>query len=217
MRLAAFFFLALAGASFAAPLTRDLGEGLAYHRAAALPAELPAAEAKPQPLVLDLRFALARDDATESLASWLKSHATRTTPVIVLVNAETAAAVIRTLAALPSQPGLLTLGSSAAGWTPDITLAPPLDAERRAYDAFAAGASLDSLLRQNTDKPRRDEAALMRGLANPVEEGSDDDLVDPAPDDDAAKLAPADPPPPTDVALQRAVHLHRALLALKRL
>jgi len=39
-----FHLLALAlatGCSFAAPLTLDLGQGLAYHRAHSLPADLP--------------------------------------------------------------------------------------------------------------------------------------------------------------------------------
>lgn len=222
MRLAAVFLFALAGVSVAAPLTRDLGEGLAYHRASVLPADLPVADAAPQPLVLDLRFARADEGAAEALASWLKSHATRTTPAIVLVNVETPFVLRRAFTELAAQPGLLTLGSPAAGWVPDITLAAPLDAERRAYDALAAGTSLDSLLRQNTDKPRHDEAAMMRELANPPKQISDEPLTDPATDaaiaSDAAKPAPPPAPPPTiDFALQRAVQLHRALLALKRL
>ena len=222
MRLATFFFLALTGASFAAPLTRDLGEGLAYHRAAVLPADLPPADAAPKPLVLDLRFARADEGAAEALAFWLKVHSTRATPAIVLVNAETDSSLRPAFAELASQPGLLTLGSPAAGWIPDITLTAPLEAERRAYDALAEGASLDSLLRQNTDKPRHDEAAIMRELANPPEDVTDDPLTDPAdevaPDADSAKNAtPPAPPPSIDLALQRAVQVHRALLALKRL
>ncbi len=218
MRLAAVFLFALASASVAAPLTRDLGEGLAYHRATALPADLPAADAPRQPVVLDLRFARADERAADALASWLKSHATRATPVIVLVNAETDSALLPAFATVNAQPGLLTLGSPAAGWIPDLSIATSLDAERRAFDALAEGASLDSLLRQNTDKPRHDEAALMRELANPPEAIPDDLLSDAVDEVARATEATTPAPPPTiDFTLQRAVQLHRALVALKRL
>lgn len=211
---AAILLVTLCGSTHAAPLQRDLGQNLAYHRAHTLPAELPDASAKAQPLVLDLRFTLASEGAAAALTSWLRVNATRTTPVIVLVNAETAPALHTTFASLGSQPGLLVIGSAASGFIPDIALPTSLEAERRAYQALADGASLDSLLREHTDKPRHDEAAIMRERTNPPEDPEEDELSD----DPPQKTASEPPPPRTiDFALQRAVQLHRALLALNRL
>ena len=216
----ALLFLVFVGAIHATPLQHDLGHNLAYHRAHTLPDDLPAATAKAQPLVLDLRFTIAGDGAAQALAIWLRSHATRATPVIVLVNAETPRALHPVFAALTSQTGLLTIGSPASGFIPDISLAIPLEAERRAYQALEQGVSLETLLRENTDKPRRDEAAIMRERDNPPEEIPEEELTDeeltenPA---SAKETKTAAPPPLIDKALQRAVQLHRALLALKRL
>jgi hypothetical protein len=139
----------------------------------------------------------------------------------VLVNAETPRALHPVFAALTSQTGLLTIGSPASGFIPDISLATPLEAERRAYQALEQGVSLETLLRENTDKPRRDEAAIMRERDNPPEEIPEEELTDeelaenPASAKETKTAAP--PPPLIDNALQRAVQLHRALLALKRL
>ncbi|HUR59923.1 MAG TPA: hypothetical protein VM029_19535, partial [Opitutaceae bacterium] len=62
LRVALVFLVTQACAS-AAPLTRDLGLGLAYFRAHDLPADLPAAEGRKQACVLDLRY-VRGDDKT---------------------------------------------------------------------------------------------------------------------------------------------------------
>lgn len=214
--LASLLFVSLG--AHAAPLELDLGEGLGYFRAHTLPADLPPASAKPRPLVLDLRFSTASDGAANALEAWIKFRATAATPVLVLVNADTPAAFHSVLASFKAQPGFLTLGAATPDFTPDLALDTKGDVERRAYDALEHGTSVDSLTRQNTDKPRNDEASLMHERENPADDFADDPLNDLTDHDDAppARTPPA-APPLIDVALQRAIQLHRALLALKRL
>jgi hypothetical protein len=213
--LASLFFFSLA--AHAAPLELDLGQGLGYFRVHALPADLPPASAKSRPLVLDLRFSTANDSAANALEAWIKFRATAATPVLVLVNADTPAAFHSVLASLKAQPGFLTLGAATPDFTPDLAVETDAEVERRAYDALEHGASVDSLTRQNADKPRNDEASLMHERENPVDDFADDPLNDLTDHDEPPVRTPSAPPPLIDVALQRAIQLHRALLALKRL
>lgn len=208
-------FLSAVAALHSAPLERDLGEGLVYFRAPELPADLPPAAKKTTPLVLDLRFATAGDHAATALDSWLRFRATRATPAFILINAETPAALLGVFAVLKSQPGLVTIGSSSDAFTPDIVISSPPEVERRAYDALPAGTAVQALIAENTDKTRVDEASIMRERADPFFAAEPPDLTD----DEESEASKAPPPPaaPVDHALQRAVHLHRALLALKRL
>ncbi len=202
-----------------APIARDLGEGLSFYRAHALPADLPKTPAKPSPLVLDLRFATAAPDAATAFEAWLKFRAAPASPVLVLINAATAAPLRAVLAAEKSYPGLVTLGPSSSEIAPDIAVDATADEDKSAYDALEHGAVLDSLLKENADKLRNDEAALIRERANPPEDPTSPAAdSDDTPSDLAEKSpAPPSPPPIIDATLQRAVHLHRALLALKRL
>jgi len=107
-------------------------------------------------------------------------------------------------------PDLVVLGPAARNFEPDISLAVAPAVERRAYDALENGASADSLITEPVEKARNDEERLDR-----------DRLADSAPPDqgvEPGQPAPArEPPPLIDPVLQRAVQLHRALLALKRL
>ena len=81
-----------------------------------------------------------------------------------------------------------------------------IEEERRAYDALEAGASVNSLLADNPNKVRNDEASLSKDrLAEASADAADNAL--------SGKRAP----PPIDATLQRAVHLHRALAALKKI
>ncbi len=76
--------------------------------------------------------------------------------------------------------------------------------DKRAYDALESGASVESLLSDYPDKPRIDEAYLEKEHLS---------------DSDAPDLPTDKPPPPkplVDALLQRAVQLHRGLVALKR-
>jgi hypothetical protein len=195
-------------------LQRDLGQGLQFFRAHILPADLPSDKAKSGPLVLDLRYTLAETDAAKALDAWLKFRATERTPVLVLFNPDTALSLRDLLASAEGQPGLITLGRPAATFIPDIPIDCSPDEERKAYDALEKVDSADPVLRENIDKPRVDEASIMRARAetsSPAEVESKD-LVE-----NADKKPAAVPATPIDRPLQRAVQLHRALLALKRL
>jgi hypothetical protein len=211
----AFLFLSLA-TLHAAPLERDLGRGLVYFRAKVLPADLPAT-VPPQrrSCILDLRYATGGEGAASALDAWLKLHASERKPVLVLANTATGAALLAPLASRRPSAGVLLLGVAGRGFQPDIALKITPENERRAYDALEAGATIESLLTENSDKLRNDEARLAKeyaaGTAAPAYERPDE----PPADKPAAATAPA--PIPIDLVLQRAVHLHRALLALKKI
>lgn len=214
----ALLFALLFAAARAAPLAADLGQGLAYYRAHALTAELPTINSvRAQPCVLDLRFATGDGNAAAALAGWLKDHARPRTPVFVLANAGTSSALRAVLLRRSANsPVFVVIGPSSPGFTPDIPLAVLPDADRAAYDAADQGTSLDKLVTELVEKPRNDEAHIVRErLPSPLEWDSPR-TPPPAP---APSASPAPPPPPAllDRVLQRAVHLHRALLALKKL
>jgi hypothetical protein len=97
---------------------------------------------------------------------------------------------------------------------PDIAVKITAAEERRAYDALESGAKLESLLTDNPDKPRNDEARLAK---EHLPDSAPDDAVDDDPSLPAEKKAPAKTAPPIDGVLQRAVHVHRGLLALKKI
>lgn len=210
--LAVLLLAAAASSSLpAAPLERDLGEDLGYVRVHALPADLPSATAKARPLVLDLRFASGNADAATALAAWLKFSTTPQTPVFVLVNQATAPALLAVFAG-PPHPGIFTLGSAPPPTAIDFPVEIPAADERAAYDALEHGMDIPALTRENLDKPRADEASIARERANDTTETPPEaDDIDPP-----ADAKPAPPPPLIDHALQRAIHLYRALHALKR-
>ena len=200
---AAFSLFVLAVSAAAAPVTRDLGEGLTLLRARELPVDLPAAEpGKKGAVVLDLRYAKGEREGVAALSAWLKARASLRTPVFVLANSDTAEPLRGALAAEGALPGVLVIGVATRGFRPDIAIEISPENERRAYEALEDGAPLASLLVENPDKIRNDEASLSR-----------DRLADAS----AADTKKRPPPPPLDLALQRAVHLHRALVALKKI
>jgi len=131
--------------------------------------------------------------------------------------------------------GIITLGARTPALTPDIAVSVSSEDDRHAYDAFGDGTPLDKLLNSALEKKRFDEAALVRDRANAMNPnsdlGSDDDTSalspeapEVAPSVSLARPAPApvpakkaEPPPIIDAVLQRAVQLHRALVALKKI
>ena len=145
----------------AKPLILDLGQGLAYHRAQTLPADLPAASpARPQPLVLDLRYTTGGPDAAITLAAWLKFRAVPRTPVFILANAETSPALRAAFAEREDTPGLIVLGLNGPDFTPDLALTADPATARRAYDALTQPEALTTLITPTLTKARNDEAAL---------------------------------------------------------
>jgi len=203
--------LLAAAALRAAPLERDLGQGLAYVRVHAVPADLPAPEAKSGPTVIDLRYVAAPPaDSLAALQAWLRFHASPATPVFVLFNAQTGANIRAALARLSRAPGFLSIGPDLPDHPADSTIDTTPETERQAYDALELGAAPETLIAENAGKPRQDEAALAQNHDAAAEVTGDE-----AGDADPEAAKPA--APPVDSALQRAVHLHRALVALHRL
>lgn len=205
VRAFALLLLWSAAVAVAAPLQHELGDRLRYHRAADLPADLPAAQpGRKTPLVLDARFSRGDEAAAIATQAWLRFYASSRTPVFVLANVETSAEVRRVLAALRRTPGILVIGRPTRDFEPDVPIKTSAENERKAYDALASGVPVAALVVENPDKVRNDEASLSR-----------DRLAEASAE--IAEQAKAKPPPPIDAALQRAVHLHRALVALRKL
>ncbi|WP_091057856.1 hypothetical protein [Opitutus sp. GAS368] len=189
----------------------DLGSGLAYLRIhslaesdAALHQAVPGAGA----LVLDLRYATARDDSAAALQSALAGHAAGA-PLFILVSPATPAALAAVIRTSPA----LTLGAPGSTPAPKVVVQTDAATDRRAYDALEAGTALDKLITGKIEKERFDEATLVHEFKN----GNPDAEPPPPPDPTAPKPAgaPETPAPLIDRVLQRAIHLHRTLLALK--
>lgn len=192
------------GGGAAGRLDRDLGEGLAYSRLYGLSAERVAAEElMPGPWVLDVRYAPADARAATALLERLGSRASPRAPVFVLANVETGPELRRALRERLRAPGIIVIGVATPDFQPDLSVRATPDEERRAYDALETGAEVASLLTENPDKERNDEASLSRpGGTEAAEAG---------PDESAPATAPI------DAALQRAMQVHRAWVALRKI
>ena len=192
----------------------DLGRGLRYLRLGTAPIDEPtsaAALAAPA-LVLDLR--LATGDATnEALVRHALSGCTTQRPLFVLLGADTPAPL---RAALPDTPGLLTLAAHDSGIPAKLVIATPAACDRAAAEALATGKLPREFIDAKIEKPRFDEAQLTRDHANGRRE-STEPTPTPAPKDKTGEPAKDAPAPLQDMLLQRAVFIHRALLALDRI
>ncbi|MBK8475942.1 MAG: hypothetical protein IPL39_06415 [Opitutaceae bacterium] len=111
---------------------------------------------------------------------------------------------------MPAAPAILTLGYASPGFAPTLAVSTEPALDRAAVAALAAGRPARELIEEKLDKPRFDEARLARNHANGRR---GDDAAPP----DESKEPPASEVPVKDLVLQRAVFLHRALLALGRL
>lgn len=207
----------------AAPL--DLERNLTYVRLHRLPedaAVLTAAWHAPA-LVVDLRHVAG--DPAQAIPAELPPRP-RSAPLVALIGPDTASVLLALIR--EHAPALITIGLAAPGLTPDIVLPVSPEADRRAYDALDAGASVESLISEKIAKPRFDEAALAHEHTadTAADEGARPAAGGPSDFPPAAGPPPATPavPPagapeatPRDAVLQRAVQLHRALLALGKL
>lgn len=211
---AVFLFLGLAALAAAVPV-RDLGRGLVYYRVHQLPADLPnIAAADKRVCIVDLRYTDGNAEAANALEAWLKNRAAPRTPVFVLANSNTGGPLLAPFASRLPGSGIILIGAEAPGFLPDIAVKISAAEEKRAYDALEAGATLQSLLTDNPDKPRNDEARLAKEHV-PDSANADDGADDvPASSD---KSAPPKLTPPIDAVLQRAVQVHRGLQALKKI
>ena len=189
----------------AAPLEREVGSGLVYVRVHAIPADLPAKPSGRTPAcIVDVRYVDADGDGAAAFAAWIKARATPRTPVFVIANADTARPLLKELSAHERGTGIAVVGIPRGSFKPDVAVNASADDERKAYDAMERGATIGTLLADNPNKVRNDEASLSKDrLAEASAEAAEG----------SAKQAS----PAIDAALQRAVHLHRALVALKRL
>ncbi|MDI1334662.1 MAG: hypothetical protein PSU94_00630 [Lacunisphaera sp.] len=186
----------------------DLGQGLGYLRVHALADSVKAAAA-PGALVLDLRHASADDAAAAALKTALASRPAAAA-LFILVSPVTPPV----LALIARESSALTLGIAGAQPAPKIVVQTDAATDRRAYEAFEAGIPVDQLISGKIEKERFDEATLVQEFKN----GNPDAEIPPAPDPTAPKPegAPEKPAALTDRVLQRTVHLHHALLALKQ-
>ena len=212
----------------------DLGQGLGYLRVHSLADSVKAA-ATSTALVLDLRYAIADDASTTVLKAALASRPANA-PLFILVSPATPPV----LAPLISQSRAFTLGVADAQPAPKVVVGTDAATDRKAYDALEAGAAIDTLISGKIEKERFDEASLVQEFKNgnpdaaplpggrpgQTPAGQQTGTVSPGPDPtapqaDSNPVKPAAPAVrlverPTDRVLQRVVHLHRALLALRR-
>lgn len=194
----------------AAELT-ELGNGLNYLRLRTLPESsqpLAAALNNGRPLVLDLRATTIDPERREAAQQVASAIAARTThqPLFLLVSPKTPPGLLPVK--LPSSS--LLLGVAGSQPKPHVVVAQPADADQRAYGAAESGLDLEALVTGKIEKERFDEASLVREFQN----GNYSAEPPPTPDP-AAKSAPEKAPVLTDRVLQRAIHIHRALAALK--
>ncbi len=185
----------------------DLGQGLGYLRVHSLAddqAEITKAAHSDHALVLDLRYAIANDESIAALRATLTQHASGT-PLFVLVSPSTPPALANAAASE------LTLGPVGTVPTPKVIVHTDAATDRRAFNAHESGLALDALITGKIEKDRYDESSLMKDFKN-----GNIAAEPPAGPDPTKPGAPEKVPALTDRVLQRAVHLHRALLALRR-
>jgi len=192
----------------------DLGRGLHYLQLAASTSDTAFAAALAAPaLVLDLRLA-PTDPAAESRLRELLSRSDATRPLFILLGPDTPAALRPTV---PSGPGVLTLAGKDAGSVTSVAIDVDPARDRAAAEALAAGRPPRELVEEKIEKTRYDEEHLAHNRAI----GHRDDVTDgsPAPAKPGTAAQPAMPtsPPLQDVLLQRALFIHRGLLALGRI
>lgn len=187
----------------------ELGPDLGYVRLHSLVRDreaITAALLKPRAVVLDLRYPLDERDAAETLRQEL-TRLPGKTRLYVLVSPATPVPVVGVIAATPVS-GLVTLGVKGSRPEPQVVVEQTAEADRAAYAALDSGTPLARLVSGKIEKERFDEAALVKEFRN-----GNHDARPPE-----AGLAPGKEiaAPPIDRVLQRAIHLHRALQALKR-
>jgi len=190
---------------------RDLGQGLVYLRVHSIDASLPdlaKALAERDALVLDFRYATASAASVAGLRAALAARGQKPA-AFVLVSPDTPPAVAAARETAPK--AWLLLGVADSLPLPQVVVDQDAATDRRAYDALESGHDLAALISGRLGKERYDEASLMQEFRG----GRTDAQPPAAPDPTAPKSGEEKAPVLTDRVLQRAVHLHRALLALK--
>lgn len=200
----------------------SLGEGLFYFRVTSLPGQLTAmraALAKHSALVIDLRGVSTNISAAQALrTALLPTSGKAKVARFVLINDATASVVLLALGGgLPGNnlPGVLMIAPSNAAVLADVKALGSAEEDKRACEAAANGTPLEKLINYQPDKPRYDEAVLVREHAGELPPEADAADANPVENPDSKKTAQERPL--TDSVLQVAVQIHRALLALKKL
>jgi hypothetical protein len=189
----------------------DLGQGLSYlriHSVADSEATLRKAVPGAGALVLDLRYATASDESSAALKAALAGRSSNA-PLFILLSPATPPVLAPVISASPA----LTLGVAGSLPAPKIAVQTDAATDRHAYDALDTGTALQKLISGKIEKERFDEATLVQEFKN----GNPGAEPPAAPDPTIAPPAGTAEKPVvlTDRVLQRAVHLHRALLALR--
>jgi hypothetical protein len=210
-----------------AAIEKDLEQGLFYYRVTDAKADqagaLSAIERHPA-LVLDLRSLAADPAFAASLRDALAKKPAAHSAKLVLINPTTDASLVQSLDA--DFIDVVTIGPASKAIKLDIAVHISEADDRKAFEALANGTALEKLIADNLDKRRYDEAKLVHDHANgvsPTEEpgpaDADDDSVktEPATTKKAADETKNAEPPLVDLVLERAIQVHRSLLALKRL
>lgn len=211
-----------------AAIEKDLGQALAFFRVTAAQADLSSLvdtiQRRPA-LVLDLRGVNCEAEFVTAFHSALAKapapHAAR----MILVNAATSKSL---LAALDDDAliSVIVLAPHYAQIDADIQISTTAEEERRALEALTKDTPVEQLIKDPKEKRRYDEAKLVHDHANGVIP-ADSELPADADDDTVTSEATNGKKPastekkaessPRDLVLERAVQLHRALLALKKL
>jgi len=154
-------------------------------------------------LVIDLRYVADERGAADVLNA-LNNHPAK--PMLyILVSPETPKDVAAIITR--ASPRLVTLGIRNSHPQPQVVVEQTAADDRAAYAALDHGTALAALVSGKVEKEHFDEAKLVKEFNN-----GNLDAHPPEGDPDGAKSTTA----LTDRVLQRALHLHRALQALKR-
>jgi hypothetical protein len=211
--LAFFLFATLTAVVVRAAGPIDLGQSLSYfrvHTETSDEKQIGEALAANRALVLDLRYASAtKADAGAFGQALAKRKGSE--PLFVLVSPETPLSLAEALSVSPAK--FVTLGVHGSLPTPAVVVEQSARDDHRAYEAFESGQPLPELISGRITKDRYDEASLMNDFRSGNLNAEPPAEPDPTatPDSQEKKI----PPPLVDRVLQRAVNLHRALLALK--
>ncbi len=209
---ALFFSLLLTGVARAAPPEPiDLGANLAYLHIKSVADAAPllsTARSAQRPLVLDLRYATSEAAALSVFQTALARHPA---PLFILFSTATPQEIIAVVK--QSAGAIITLSVAGADAPAQIQVKADPAADRLAYEALGQGTLPAILVTGKIEKERFDEATLVQEFKN----GNPDAEPPPLPDPTQPKSNQAAPvkAPLIDRVLQRAIQLHRALLALE--
>lgn len=223
-RLAIVLTFGAAVATLAETRTFEFPDGLNYLRVKNLDTETPSAAGVAT--IVDLRGTSGESPLAATRLADLLDVRTPGSIRLVLIDGTTAANLVGRLKTSPNR--LLTLGAAGSGLALDIAVATTVETDFRAREAIDAGTPLPDLLEPKREKRRYDEAAMVRDHANglPVPESPPEtDAPQDERDTKTGGKAGTGPTPPketqprplVDQVLQRAIHVHQALRALKKL